>query len=129
MSSHEIEVILTEHLASYLSMPVFIVDPRGDLLYYNEPAEAVLGQRFEETGAMPAAAWGSAFAPSRQDGSPIPLEQLPLVVALRERTPAHDTFFITGLDGARRLIHVTAFPLVGRGDRFLGAVAMFWESP
>ena len=32
-------------------MPIFLVDTEGNLLYYNEPAEAILGRRFSETGA------------------------------------------------------------------------------
>ena len=45
-----IQIILIRQLAGYLSVPLFLVDPKGDLLFYNEPAEAILGRRFEETG-------------------------------------------------------------------------------
>ena len=55
-----IQIILIRQLAGYLSVPLFLVDPKGDLLFYNEPAEAILGRRFEITtvvgGAPPAAA-------------------------------------------------------------------------
>ena len=51
-------------------MPLFLVDPKGDLLFYNEPAEAILGRRFEETGAMPAEVWASMFTPIDEQGSP-----------------------------------------------------------
>ena len=71
--------------------------------------------------------WGSAFAPIDESGAPIPTDELPLMIAMRERIPAHQRFFIRGLDGVQRRIAVTAFPLVGQGDRYLGAVAMFWE--
>ena len=54
MSQQEIEVILARQLAEYLNMAIFIVDPSGDLLYYNEPAEAILGSRYVETGPMSA---------------------------------------------------------------------------
>ena len=67
-----IQIILTRQLAGYLSVPLFLVDPKGDLLFYNEPAEAILGRRFEETGAMPAAVWSSAFTPVDEQGQPIP---------------------------------------------------------
>lgn len=50
MSQKEIGVILTRQLASYLAMPIFIVDPTGALLFYHEPTEQILGLRFEETG-------------------------------------------------------------------------------
>jgi hypothetical protein len=35
---------------------------------------------------------------------------------------------IQGLDGIWRMIEVTAFPIIGQGDRHLGAVAIFWET-
>ena len=40
-----LEIILMRQLASYLAMPIFLVDPRGDMLFYNERAEAILGTR------------------------------------------------------------------------------------
>jgi hypothetical protein len=50
-----------------------------------------------------------------------------LAVALAERRPAHGQISITALDGRRRHLAVTAFPLVGQHERQLGAVALFWE--
>ena len=52
--AHPIQIILTRQLAGYLSVPLFLVDPKGNLLFYNEPAEVILGRRFEETGALTA---------------------------------------------------------------------------
>jgi PAS domain-containing protein len=127
MSQKEIEVILTRQLASYLAMPVFIVDPQGTLVFYNEPAEMILGLRFDETGEMPAADWGTVFTPRDRTGSPLPPGALPLALALRECRPAHGDFYIRGLDLVLRHIEVTAFPLIGQADRNLGAVALFWE--
>ena len=127
MPQQEVEVILTRQLASYLVMPVFIVGPFGDLLYYNEPAEAIFGHRFDETGEMPLGEWSTVFEPTDASGAVLPPEQLPLVMALRNRTPAHRDFWLRGLDGTRRHVAATAFPLVGQAGRFLGAVALFWE--
>jgi len=127
MAQQEIEVILTRQLASYLVMPIFIVDPTGTLLFYNEPAEAILGYRFEETGEMPAEVWGTIFTPTDVENNPIPVSDLPLGIALQEQRPVHSGFWILGLDGVRRHIEVSAFPLVGMADRRLGAIAMFWE--
>ena len=129
MPQQEIEVILSRHLAEYLAMPIFIVNPAGDLIFYNEPAETILGTRYTETGIMPAAEWSTIFHPMDQEHSIIPPEQLPLMIALAKRHPAHDRFWIEGLDGVLREIEVTAFPLVGQADRFLGAIAIFWENP
>jgi hypothetical protein len=96
------------------------------LLYYNEPAEPILGCRFDETGEMPLSEWSTVFVPENEDGTPMAAELLPLVIALREHHPAHASFHITGLDGARRMIAATGFPLIARSGETLGAVALFW---
>jgi PAS domain-containing protein len=128
VAQQEIEIILMRQLASYLAAPVFIVDPHGNLIYYNEPAEQILGHRFEETGEMPVGEWSTIFLPTDEDGVPLPPDELPLVVALRDRRPVHREFRIRGLDGTFRHIDVTAFPFIGQGERFLGGIALFWES-
>jgi PAS domain-containing protein len=128
MPQREIEVILTRQLASYLALPIFIVDPDGTLLFYNEPAEAILGHRFEETGEMPASEWSLLYTTDTGDDSVAP-EELPLMIALREHRPAHGRLTIRGLDHVRRQIEATAFPLIGQAGRSLGAVAIFWEVP
>lgn len=128
MPQRPIEVILTRQLASTLAMPVFLVDPNGTLVFYNEPAEAVLGMRFEETGEMPAAEWATLWRPYAADGAPLPAERLPLMIAVAERRPVHGDFWIEGLDGARRHIEATAFPLMRLTDEVLGAVVIFWEA-
>jgi len=127
MSQQEIEVILSRHLAEYLAMPIFIVNPAGDLIFYNEPAEAILGTRYSETGSMPASEWATKFKPTDQAGNSIPPEELPLVIAITDHHPAHKIFWIRGLDDAMREIEVTAVPLIGQADRFLGGIAIFWE--
>src|SRR5688572_7826613 len=104
MSHRAVEMILTRQLASYLAMPIFIVDPAGTLIYYNEAAEVVLGKRFDETGEMPVDAWATAFRPAGADGSLLPVDALPLSIALTTRRPAHGEIWIDGLDGGRRRI-------------------------
>ena len=59
MAQKAVELILMRQLASCLAVPVFLVDPEGTLLYYNEPAERLLGRRYDETGEMPASEWGT----------------------------------------------------------------------
>lgn len=127
MAHKEIEIILARHLASYLATPVFIIDPAGNLLYYNEPAEAVLGRRFEETGEMTVSQWGTIFSPMDHAGNPLPPGSLPLVIALAEQHPTQGSFWIRGLDNVMRFIEVTAFPLTGQAGRQLGAMAVFSE--
>ena len=75
--AYPIQLILIRQLAGYLSVPLFLVDPKGSLLFYNEPAEVILGRRFEETGAMSAEEWSAAFTPLDQERQPLPPENLP----------------------------------------------------
>jgi PAS domain-containing protein len=123
-----IELILMRQLASYLVMPVFIVDRDGTLVFYNEAAQLLLGKSYEENDEMPLQDWGTTFRPRREDGGVIPPEDLPLAVALRERQPIHlEPLVIQSEDGVERRLAVTAFPLVSHQKDTLGAAAIFWE--
>jgi PAS domain-containing protein len=128
MSQKEIELILSRQLAGYLATPIFIVDPSGNLLFYNEPAEEILGRRFGETGEMSAAVWSTLFEPIDEMGQPLKPEALPLMITINERRPAHGTLWIRGLDQVKRHIEVTSVPLIGQAQRYLGAIAIFWET-
>lgn len=128
MSSYqEIEIILARQLSEYLDLAIFIVDPEGNLVFYNEPAEAILGARYEETGPMPASTWSTIFQAVDADGTPRDPQSLPLMIALTRQEPAHSTFWIRSLDRQSRQIEVFAVPLKAQADRFVGAIAMFWE--
>jgi PAS domain-containing protein len=83
MGQKPIEIVLLRQLASYLAMPMMIFDVDGNLLFYNEPAEALLGLRFDETGEMPLAEWYRLLNLTDQDRSYLPLESRPLVIARR----------------------------------------------
>ncbi len=125
--AHPIQIILTRQLAAYLSVPLLLFDPKGDLLFYNEPAEAILGRRFDETGAMPLEEWSSALTRFDDEGQPIPREDLPLTITLTKKRPAHKRYHTRGLDGVVRHIEVTTIPITGLQGDFLGAATLFWE--
>lgn len=125
--AYPIQLILIRQLAGYLSVPLFLVDPKGNLLFYNEPAEVILGRRFEETGAMSAEEWSAAFTPLDQERQPLPPENLPLRITLAKQRPAYRRFFIRGLDGVLRQVEVASIPITGLQGEFLGAAALFWE--
>ncbi|MDQ1506234.1 MAG: hypothetical protein QOD57_3961 [Actinomycetota bacterium] len=129
VSQQPLELILLKQIAGYLATPLFLVDPSGTLLFYNEPAEELLGHRYEETGQMPLEEWGTLFSPTDSLGRPLPARDLPLARALAGRTPTQGSFFIQGLDGVSRHLSVTAVPLEGPGGINLGALAIFWALP
>jgi PAS domain-containing protein len=128
MAGHAIEIILSRQLADCLSVPVFIVDPQGTLLFYNAPAEVILGQKFQDTGAMPVGEWGTTFYPHDGEGNPIPPSDLPLVQTINTKAPAHKTFWINSLSGKSTKISVTSIPIIGRSKEFSGAMAIFWDN-
>jgi PAS domain-containing protein len=126
--AYPIELILSRHLAESLATPVFLTDTTGNLLFYNEPAEDILGKRFEDTGEMSVEEWGTIFKNKDDEGNPIPSEDLPLVKTLMTQLPYHLTFWIESLQGTAERISVTSFPIIGRAKTFLGAIAIFWRS-
>ena len=122
-----IALILARELATQLATATFIADADGELVFYNEAAEEILGRTFAEAGSMPAAEWNSIFAIEDLEGTPLPLERNPGWIALAERRPAHDRLQIVGLDGVRRQISATALPLFSNPTDVVGMLAVFWE--
>lgn len=124
-----IELILFRQVASYLAMPMLLVDAEGDLVFFNEPAGELLGRRFDDTGEVPMAEWVRWFRPADDgDGHAITPYAISVLVALRTQQAAHDRVRITEPSGAPGMLETTAFPLQGQGGRMLGAVALFWPA-
>lgn len=128
MPAYEIEIILNRQLADCLSIPVFITDTKGNLIFYNEPAEILLGKKYSETGEMKVEDWSTIYSQMDKDGNQIPPEELPLVRTIRDCTPNHKTFWIKSLQGNIEKISLTAYPIISRENKFLGAVAIFWKA-
>jgi PAS domain-containing protein len=126
-SAKPIQIILARQLASSLAMPILIVDTDGTLIYYNEPAEAILNQRFEETGEISADTWSTLFALADEERVPIAQEDRPTMMALSERRPFSRTVWMQCGHRDWKHMNITAFPLIGEGRQFLGAQMIFWE--
>ena len=120
-------LILAREFASNLATPIYIADADDRLVYFNEPAEQIAGRSFAETGEIPVREWTEMLSPSTADGEPMPREETPGGMAFAERRPAHGNLCITGLDGVRRDIATTAFPLFGPDEEFHGIMVIFWE--
>ncbi len=127
MSQKKIEVILAWQLAEYMDMPIFIVDPSGNLLFFNVPAEEILGCQYLKLATMPASEWSTVFEPVNLEGRQLGPDELPLMIAMTEHHPDQNRLRIRGLDQTLRDIDVIAFPLLAQEQRYLGAVAVFWE--
>ena len=120
---------LAKSFAAQLATAVFLVDAEGTVIYFNEAAERLLGQRFIEGAGMAAEEWSTRYQPRDPEGHAVPLESLPLGVTMLKRESAHGTLTILGADGVDRRIEVAAFPLFDRTEDFVGAIALFWERP
>ncbi len=120
-------LILAREFTSNLSTPSLIADAEGNLVFYNEAAEAVVGRRFSETGEMPLEQWLAAFEPRTSTSEPLPPERRPTRIAFEERRAAHERYLVTSADGVEREIEVTAFPLFAHTEEFVGVVAIFWR--
>lgn len=108
-------------------MPILIVDTDETLIYYNESAEEILGQHFDETGEMAMEEWTGLFAVADESRRPIAKEDRPMIMALSAQKPNSRTLWMRGGNREWRHVNITALPLFGVGGQFLGALMIFWE--
>lgn len=120
-------LILARDLASKLATPMFIADADGNLVFYNESAEMILGRKYSERFEVSPEDWTKLLQPTDMDGNSLGLEEVPPGIALVQRRPSHAQVRITGLDRIPRTVSVTAFPLFARAEEFVGMLAIFWE--
>jgi PAS domain-containing protein len=120
-----VELILARSLIATLSTPGFLVDEDGNLVFFNDAASVLLGVRFEEVGQMGPDRWGTEFGPLDKDGRPVPIEELPLTIALRHGRPSTARFTIQSAKGVEHEIEAAAVPILTmQGTR--GAMVFFW---
>ncbi len=120
-------LILARELASNLATPMFLLDARGVLVFYNDAAALLIGKPFGEMGEIPAEEFGAVLQLKTPEGDPVRRRDTPAGIAFFERRPAHKTLGVTAYDGVRRLVHATAYPLFGSTAEMHGVVSVFWE--
>ena len=125
----DLVLIVARSFATKLATPTLITDARGDLVFFNDAAGEVLGRSYLDVGELPVSRWQELFEPRTIDEQPLPPEETPGGIALRERRPVHGSFAFRGLDDREREITVTALPLYSRPDEIVGAMSIFWELP
>jgi PAS domain-containing protein len=121
-----IALILARDLAAHLATAMLLLDADGDLVYFNEPAERILGRPYAEA-QMSRVDLATTFKPVGEDGRPIPLEELPMTSAFRDGVPTHSHMRIQAVTGAVRDLEVVAIPLFVQADELVGGIAVFWE--
>jgi PAS domain-containing protein len=127
MAHQPIELILARNLISGIHLAAFLVDPDGVLIFFNDAAGELIGQRFEEVGRLQRDEWSSEFGPFDEFGKLMPTDSMPLTVALRQGLPAHDRFHVSVRDGELVEVDVSALPLA-TAEGFMGAIVVFWRS-
>jgi PAS domain-containing protein len=120
-------LILAREFASNIATPVTVMDENGRLVFFNEPAERILGRTRAEVGELAPPDWWQIFTVERLDGGEVALDEMPVGIAHRDRCPAHDTLAFRTPAGDRHEIEVTAFPLLGKDESYFGVMAVFWE--
>jgi len=121
-----IALILARDLAANVASAMLLVDADGDLVFFNEPAERILGRPYAEA-QMSRAELAKTFKPVDEAGEPIPLEELPLAQAFQSGIPSHGHLRIEAIDGSRHDLEVVAVPLLAQADQLVGGLAVFWE--
>jgi PAS domain-containing protein len=127
-AQQSVEMILVRQLASYLFVPVLVMDTTGTVIFYNEPAERILGVRFEETGRIDREEAERLVELTDDPNASQEDSRRPLLIALQQRRPAHARrWLLRRSDRVRLQVELTAFPIIDQEERLLGAMAMFWE--
>ena len=121
-------LILARELAANLATPVLLIDAEGILAYLNEAAELMIGKSYAELAGMEALDLGEMLQLTDLDGTPIRRRDMPSGVAYFRREPSHRTLWATSLDGTRRKVEVTSYPLFGRVGVMHGVLTVFWEA-
>jgi hypothetical protein len=120
-------LILARELAANLATPMFLMDPGGMLVFYNDAAALLLGKPFAELGEIPSGDFGASLQLSTLDGKRLLRRNTPSGIAFFEHRPSHQTVMATSYDGVRRSYEATAYPLLGATGEMHGVLVVFWE--
>ena len=126
VAQQPIEMILLHQWASYMAIPIGVLDVEGNLVYYNEPAEAIVGQRFDDYGEINASEFADLGQVTDGDGERLSKDDIPSVIALTKQRLAYRHLRYTDGDGQVHDMEVASFPVMGQGGRMLGAVTI-WD--
>lgn len=123
-----LSLIVARELAANLATPMFLIDAAGNLVFYNEAAEHLVGRSWADLGEISSIEWGKMLDLHALDGAALSLRDTPPAVAYNDRRPAHDRLLARTFDGSTRAFEVTAYPLFATVDEMHGVVTIFWEA-
>ncbi|XDD41544.1 PAS domain S-box protein [Leptospira sp. WS60.C2] len=105
---------------------VVVVNTEGQILYANESASEILELKLEEieNRYFSSREWKQIY----EDGSPFPMDQLPLAIALtKQETVYNCEHGIVSEDGHFKWLNVNATPLFDEHGKLEGATASFLD--
>jgi two-component system CheB/CheR fusion protein len=109
------------HLILTLPMALYTTDLEGRITLFNESAAELWGRRPEIGKDM----WCGSWRMYRPDGAPLPLDQSPMAVALREgRAVRGEEIIVEREDGTRAYVLPHPEPLRDASGRIIGAINM-----
>jgi hypothetical protein len=113
-------------LASGLAVPMLLVDETATCSSSTSRPRCCSASASTTSARCRSSGAARIFAFRDEQGNPLPPDQPPLVVAMRERRPVHRCVSMRGFDGVDRAIEVTPSRCSARRP-LIGGVAMFWE--
>ena len=120
-------LIRAKHLAESVTTPMFLADAEGNLIFYNEAAEALLGKPFVDKGSLSPADWQRSFDVRDRDDHPFALESMASWMSVQNEQPSLGHIKFSSADGTDHLVATCAFPLFTEQERFEGALILFWR--
>ena len=127
-AAKSLPLILARELAANLATPMFLLDARGFLVYYNDAAALLIGRPLAEMGEISSADFFDALKLTTPEGDPVNVRETAASIAFWERRPAHKRVIAIAYDGVRRDVNATAYPLFAATGEMHGVVSVFWES-
>ncbi len=125
MANYPVEFILARQLAEYMSTPIAIVDYDGKIIYYNEPAEYILGKKFNESGEIEYREWDNRFYLEHDRSAPMQVLDIPFISALSNRIILQGEYWMRNFEEVDQKVLIICVPIVGMGHRELGTIVYF----
>ncbi len=106
-------------LMDVLPAAIYVTDAAGRITYYNEAAVRLWGQR----PALGVSQWCGSWKLYRSDGTPLPHDQCPTAIVLKEKRPVYGAEAICERpDGTRVLFTPYPTPLFDESGALSGAI-------
>ncbi len=116
---------LLESILDTMSEALYVVDPAGDLVLFNRSFGNLIGATTNETSTRSLAELKNLLNPRYEDGTPIPLDDLPMSRVLRGETVARSVSLLTPVgNGGDRYLSWSGAPIRDDDGNITGGVAV-----